>query len=129
MTTIFSNASPLGAPKPLDTAGGAQAKTAGGAAVADAAKAHEAGASVGGAFAAADAATVRPKLYDALQSILSEPYGAKSESAAALSNQIRDADVADEVIGLAKSQILSQSGPSALGQANKDAQAVLGLLR
>ena len=51
-----------------------------------------------------------------------------AENATAKS-QVRDTGIADELINLAKSQILSQSGPSALGSANKDAKTVLGLLR
>ena len=54
--------------------------------------------------------------------------GIQTENAVARS-QVRDTGIADELINLAKSQILSQSGPSALGSANKDAKTVLGLLR
>lgn len=51
-----------------------------------------------------------------------------SENIAAAESQIRDADVASEVVNLTKFQILSQSGVSALAQANQSAQSVLSLL-
>jgi len=44
-------------------------------------------------------------------------------------NQIKDANMADDIINLAKFQVLNQSGSSALGQINQDAQAILGLLK
>jgi len=94
------------------------------------------------ASAAADA---RPKLYAALQSIsmmrasmganqqqltsVAESLGIQTENFTAAYSQIRDANIADEVINLTKFQILNQSGTSALGQANQAAQAVLSLLR
>jgi flagellin-like hook-associated protein FlgL len=53
----------------------------------------------------------------------------QTESSAFTLKQIRDANIADEIINLAKSQVLNQSGPSALGQINQDAQALLGLLK
>jgi len=52
----------------------------------------------------------------------------QAESSVTL-NQIRDANVADEIINLAKFQVLNQSGSSPLGQINQDAQALLGLLK
>lgn len=51
-----------------------------------------------------------------------------SENIAAAESQIRDADIATEVVNLTKFQILSQSGVSALAQANQSAQSVLSLL-
>jgi len=54
--------------------------------------------------------------------------GINSENIAAAESQIRDADVATEVVNLTKFQILSQSGVSALAQANQSAQSVLSLL-
>lgn len=54
--------------------------------------------------------------------------GILSENISAAESQIRDADVASEVVNLTKFQILSQSGVSALAQANQSAQSVLGLL-
>jgi flagellin len=55
--------------------------------------------------------------------------GIEVENYTAAFSQIRDANIADEVISLTKFQILNQSGTSALGQANQAAQSVLGLLR
>jgi flagellin len=54
--------------------------------------------------------------------------GITSENIQAAESQIRDADIASEVVNLTKFQILSQSGVSALAQANQSAQSVLGLL-
>jgi len=51
-----------------------------------------------------------------------------SENLTAAESQIRDADIASEVVNLTKFQILSQSGVSALTQANQSAQSVLSLL-
>ncbi|CAM2007045.1 flagellin [Acanthopleuribacter pedis] len=50
------------------------------------------------------------------------------ENITAAESQIRDADVASEVVNLTKFQILNQSGVSALAQANQSAQSVLSLL-
>lgn len=50
------------------------------------------------------------------------------ENITAADSQIRDADVATEVVNLTKFQILNQSGVSALSQANQSAQSVLSLL-
>jgi flagellin len=44
-------------------------------------------------------------------------------------SQIRDANIADEVVNLTKFQILNQSGTSALAQANASSQQILALLR
>ena len=54
--------------------------------------------------------------------------GISRENITAAESQIRDADVASEVVNLTKFQILSQSGVSALAQANQSAQSVLSLL-
>jgi len=54
--------------------------------------------------------------------------GITSENITAADSQIRDADIAHEVVNLTKFQILSQSGVSALAQANQSSQSVLGLL-
>jgi flagellin len=59
---------------------------------------------------------------------LSNSLGITSENIQAAESQIRDADVAAEVVNLTKFQILSQSGVSALAQANQSAQSVLSLL-
>ena len=62
-----------------------------------------------------------------LQTIVNS-LGIRSENLTAAESQIRDADVASEVVNLTKFQILSQSGVSALAQANQSAQSVLSLL-
>jgi flagellin len=62
-----------------------------------------------------------------LQTIVNS-LGVRSENITAAESQIRDADVASEVVNLTKFQILSQSGVSALAQANQSAQGVLSLL-
>jgi len=54
--------------------------------------------------------------------------GITSENISAAESQIRDADIASEVVNLTKFQILSQSGVSALAQANQSSQSVLSLL-
>jgi flagellin len=62
-----------------------------------------------------------------LQTIVNS-LGVLSENIQASESQIRDADIASEVVNLTKFQILSQSGVSALAQANQSAQSVLSLL-
>ena len=62
-----------------------------------------------------------------LQTIVNS-LGITSENITAAESQIRDADVASEVVNLTKFQILTQSGVSALSQANQSAQSVLSLL-
>jgi len=126
--TAIHNTTLHNAPRPMDALGNAQTKTTGNVAT-DAQKAHKPAALGSNVFVDADAATVSPKLYDALQSIIAESQGIQSETAVALSNQIKDTDSAEGFIDLAKSQILNQSGPSALGQNSKGAQAVLNLLK
>jgi flagellin len=54
--------------------------------------------------------------------------GILSENVTAAESQIRDADIAAEVVNLTKFQILSQTGVSALAQANQSSQSVLSLL-
>jgi len=54
--------------------------------------------------------------------------GIIGENISAAESQIRDADIASEVVNLTKFQILSQSGVSALAQANQSSQSVLSLL-
>jgi flagellin len=55
--------------------------------------------------------------------------GIQVENFTAAFSQIRDANIADEVINLTKFQILNQTGTSALGQSNQAAQSVIALLR
>jgi flagellin len=62
-----------------------------------------------------------------LQTIVNS-LGITSENLTAAESQIRDADIASEVVNLTKFQILSQSGVSALAQANQSSQSVLSLL-
>jgi flagellin len=60
---------------------------------------------------------------------VSNSLGIQVENYTAAYSQIRDANIADEVVNLSKFQILNQSGISALGQANQSGQSVLALLR
>ncbi len=53
---------------------------------------------------------------------------AQAENLQAAESQIRDADVAQEVVNLTKFQVLNQTGISALAQANISSQSVLALL-
>ncbi len=53
----------------------------------------------------------------------------QSENLKAAESQIRDANVAEEVVALTKYQVLNQTGLSALAQANSSQQSVLALLR
>lgn len=62
-----------------------------------------------------------------LQTVVNS-LGINSENIQAAESQIRDADIASEVVNLTKFQILSQSGVSALSQANQSAQSILSLL-
>lgn len=62
-----------------------------------------------------------------LQTIVNS-LGISSENLTAAESQIRDADISTEVVNLTKFQILSQSGVSALSQANQSSQSVLSLL-
>ena len=62
-------------------------------------------------------------------SSVSNALGIQVENFTAAYSQIRDANVADEVVNLTKFQILNQSGTSALGQANPASQQILALHR
>ncbi len=53
----------------------------------------------------------------------------QAQNLTAAESQIRDADLATEVVNLTKFQVLQQTGLSALAQANQSAQSVLSLLR
>ncbi len=53
----------------------------------------------------------------------------QAQNLTAAESQIRDADIAQEVVMLTKFQVLNQTGLSALSQANQSAQSVLALLR
>ena len=52
----------------------------------------------------------------------------QSENLQAAESQIRDADVAGEIVSLTKFQVLNQTGLAALAQANVSSQSVLSLL-
>ncbi len=52
----------------------------------------------------------------------------QAENLKAAESQIRDANVAEEVVNLTKFQVLNQTGLAALAQANVSAQSVLALL-
>ncbi|MBI4913508.1 MAG: flagellin FliC [Acidobacteria bacterium] len=60
---------------------------------------------------------------------IANSLGIQVENFTAAYSQIRDANIADEVVALSKFQILNQSGTSALGQANQAQQQVLRLLQ
>jgi flagellin len=60
---------------------------------------------------------------------VSNALGIQVENFTAAYSQIRDANIADEVINLNKYQILNQSGTSALAQANQAQQSILKLLQ
>lgn len=62
-------------------------------------------------------------------SSVANSLGIQVENFTAAFSQIRDADIADEVIKLNKFQILNQSGTSALQQANQAQQSILKLLQ
>ena len=53
----------------------------------------------------------------------------QAENLKAAESQIRDANIAEEVVALTKFQVLNQTGLASLSQANSSAQAVLTLLR
>jgi len=75
--------------------------------------------------------TTRAKLGASQQKLtsVSNALGIQVENFTAAYSQIRDANVADEIVNLTKFQILNQSGTSALGQANQSQQQILSLLR
>ena len=76
---------------------------------------------------------VRPRLYDVLQSIKqlasATEYDAHAVGATPGAGHVRDANIADDLLAMAKSQILNQSGASALAQPNQPAHTVLSLLK
>ena len=51
-----------------------------------------------------------------------------TENTTAAESQIRDADIAEEMVGYSNSQILMQAGTSMLTQANQSSQLILSLL-
>jgi flagellin len=55
--------------------------------------------------------------------------GITAENVQAAESQIRDADIAQEVVNLTKYQILNQTGVASLAQANSASQSVLSLLQ
>lgn len=75
--------------------------------------------------------TVRASLGASQQQLnaVSNALGIQVENFTAAFSQIRDANIADEIVNLTKFQILNQSGTSALGQANQSQQQILALLR
>jgi flagellin len=75
--------------------------------------------------------TVRASLGASMQQLtsVSNSLGIQVENFTAAFSQIRDANIADEIVNLTKFQILNQSGTSALSQANQSSQQILALLR
>lgn len=53
----------------------------------------------------------------------------QAQTLTAAESQIRDADIATEIVNLTKFQVLNQTGLSALAQANAQSQSVLSLIR
>jgi len=53
----------------------------------------------------------------------------QAENLKAAESQIRDANMAQEVVDLTKGQVLNQTGLAALAQANATSQSILSLLR
>ena len=74
---------------------------------------------------------IRASLGASMQQLnsVANSLGIQVENFTSAYSQIRDANIADEVVNLTKFQILNQSGTSALGQANQAAQSILALLR
>ncbi len=74
---------------------------------------------------------VRASLGASMQQLtsVSNSLGIQVENFTSAYSQIRDANIADEVVNLTKFQILNQSGTSALAQANTAQQQILALLR
>jgi len=75
--------------------------------------------------------TVRASLGASMAQLnsVSNALGIQVENFTAAFSQIRDANIADEIVNLTKFQILNQSGTSALSQANQAQQQILALLR
>ena len=129
MNTIFQTTPALNAPAQLGVTGNnptkATERTAAGPKVSQAAD----------DAASLAVSTVGARLSEALQSIrmirasINGDEQQPVENAAAAPGQVRNANLADELINLTKSQILSQSGASALGQNNQAAESFLNLLR
>jgi flagellin len=94
---------------------------------------------------AADAATAKPLITTALDSVssiranigaamqqltaVSNSLGIQVQNFTAANSQIQDADISSEVVNLTKFQILNQSGTAALSKANQASQSVLSLLQ
>ena len=53
----------------------------------------------------------------------------QAQTLTAAESNIRDADIATEIVNLTKFQVLNQTGLSALAQANAQSQSVLSLIR
>ena len=53
----------------------------------------------------------------------------QAENLKAAESQIRDANVAEEVVNITKFQVLNQTGLAALAQANATSQSILSLLQ
>ncbi len=103
--------------------------TAGTNALSTAASASSAATLIGSAIDSVS--TVRASLGASMQQLtsVSNSLGIQVENFTAAYSQIRDANIADEVVNLTKFQILNQSGTSALAQANQAQQQILALLR
>jgi flagellin len=68
--------------------------------------------------------TVRNRLQNTINVV-----SIQAQTLTSAESQIRDADLASEIVQLTKYQVLNQTGLSALAQANANSQSVLALLR
>jgi flagellin len=59
---------------------------------------------------------------------VSNSLGIQVENFTSAYSQIRDANLADEVVNLTRFQVLQQSGTSALAQANQSSKSILSLI-
>jgi len=71
-----------------------------------------------------DLGAVRNRLQNTINVVSTQ-----AQTLTAAESQIRDADLASEIVQLTKFQVLNQTGLSALAQANANSQSVLALLR
>lgn len=71
-----------------------------------------------------DLGSARNRLANAINVVTTQ-----AQTLTAAESQIRDADIASEIVSLTKFQVLNQTGLSALAQANAQSQSVLSLLR
>jgi len=83
------------------------------------------------ASAISSVSSVRATLGASMQQLtaVANSLGIQTENFTAAQSQILDANISDEVVNLAKYQILNQSGTSALQKANQSSQQVVTLMQ